>query len=331
MGAMKKYIAYFDSGTSNTRLYLLDENMELVDVSKEAVGSKDSAVAGTNKVLLSRLKEMYDRALERQGLREEQIRTIYASGMSTSPYGIKEYPHQTIPISLQDFVRNHPVYYEPDYFRREIELIPGLKTVGSSISEINNMRGEEIEIIGAMGDLPQSCAGKRIAMIMPGSHTHVALIQDGNILDILSTFSGELFHALKTETILAPVLSAEADGFSEAYVRLGYENLTKYGFNRALYICHAMRVFNTGTETERLSYGEGVIMGDILTALEQRCTGDWAGCDTAVIVSGPEMHELFRILFAQSAVIKELIWLPIGGSKSYALEGLKIIERLKEN
>lgn len=100
MGAMKKYIAYFDSGTSNTRLYLLDENMDLVDLSKETVGSKDSAVAGTNKVLLSRLKEMYDRALERQGLREEQIRTIYASGMSTSPYGIKEYPHQTIPISI---------------------------------------------------------------------------------------------------------------------------------------------------------------------------------------------------------------------------------------
>ena len=31
-------------------------------------------------------------------------------------------------------------------------------------------------------------------------------------------------------------------------VRKGVENLIRFGFNRAIYICHAMRIFNEGTE-----------------------------------------------------------------------------------
>lgn len=322
---MENYIVYFDSGTSNTRLYVLDENLEQIYVKKEPVGSKDSAAAGSNKVLLEGLKRMYDEALRQTGIQDGQVHRIFASGMSTSPYGIREIPHRLLPVSIEEFAKSHPSCYEPEYFNREIELIPGLRTAGKEISAVNNMRGEEIEIIGALGELPKECREKSVAMIMPGSHTHTALVRDGKILDILSTFSGELFHALKTATVLAPVLSAKADGFCEKQVLKGYENLQKYGFNRAVYICHAMRIFEEGTEAERVSYAEGVIMGDILTALEQRCEESWNDCETAVIVCSREIYELFRILFKQSIHIKNLIWLPIDDKKSYALEGLKKI------
>lgn len=322
---MKKYIAYFDSGTSNTRLYLLNEHLEQIYLKKQPIGSKDSAAAGSNNVLLKSLKNMYDEALRLMEIQDGQVQAIFASGMSTSPYGIKEIPHQVIPVSIEEFAKNHPSYYESEYFKRNIELIPGLKTTGDEISKVNNMRGEEIEIIGALEELPGECRGKTIAMIMPGSHTHAALIRDGKIQDILSTFSGELFHALKSATVLAPVLSARADRFCEEQVIKGYKNLQKYGFNRAVYICHAMRIFESGTEEDRVSYAEGVVMGDILTALEQKCEESWKDCETAVIVSNREMYDLFRIIFKQSIHIKNLIWMPIDEKKSYAVEGLKKI------
>jgi len=327
---MKNYIVYFDSGTSNTRLYVLDEKLEQVYVKKCPIGSKDSAAAGSNKVLLEGWKRMYDEALEQMGITDEQVTRIFASGMSTSPYGIKEIPHQVIPISIEEFAKNHPSYYETEYFQKNFELIQGLKTIGDEIAAVNNMRGEEIEIIGALEELPEEYKGKTAAMIMPGSHTHVALIRDGKIQDILSTFSGELFYALKSSTVLAPILNVPVEKFCEEQVRKGYENLQKYGFNRAIYICHAMRLFEEGTKEDRVSYAEGVIMGDILAGLEQRCEEKWKDCETAVIVSSREMYELFHILLKESAHIKKVIWLPIDEEKSYAVKGLKRIIRLGE-
>ena len=54
----KEYILYFDSGTSNTRAYLLDREFRICDSAKRAVGSKDSAIAGTNRVLIEGMKAL---------------------------------------------------------------------------------------------------------------------------------------------------------------------------------------------------------------------------------------------------------------------------------
>lgn len=322
---MAKYIIYFDSGTSNSRIYLLDEELNQVCMKKRPIGSKDSAAAGTNKVLLQNLKEMYDEVLSENDIAEGEINRIFASGMLTTPYGIVELPHVVIPVTVETFAKTHPSVYEGNFFKREIELIPGLKTIGDEITKVNNMRGEEIEIMGAMEHFPEECKGKSVALVMPGSHTHTALIKNKCVEDILSTFSGELFYALKKSTVIAPVLSAKVEQFDKEQVIRGYKNLVKYGFNRAIYIVHAMRMFNEGTEAQRVSYAEGVIMGDIINALDQRCEESWTDCETAVIVCTKEIYELFEILFTQSKKIKRLIWLPIDDQTSYAVEGLRQI------
>ena len=57
---MKDYILYYDSGTSNTRAYLLNRDFQVKYTVKKAVGSKDSAIAGSNRVLIEGMKELYD-------------------------------------------------------------------------------------------------------------------------------------------------------------------------------------------------------------------------------------------------------------------------------
>ena len=64
----KDHILYFDSGTSNTRAYLLDREFRICDSAKRAVGSKDSAIAGTNRVLIEGMKALYDQVLAANSL-----------------------------------------------------------------------------------------------------------------------------------------------------------------------------------------------------------------------------------------------------------------------
>ena len=73
---MSGYILYYDSGTSNTRAYLLDRDFQVQYTAKTAVGSKDSAISGSNAVLIQGMRALYDRVLSANGLKEEDMEVI---------------------------------------------------------------------------------------------------------------------------------------------------------------------------------------------------------------------------------------------------------------
>ncbi len=326
---MKDYILYYDSGTSNTRAYLLNRDFQVKYTVKKAVGSKDSAIAGSNRVLIEGMKELYDDVLSANALEEGDIDAIYASGMITSPYGLKEVPHLALPLTVGGLAAGLVPFFESTCFHREIVLVPGLKTVSSDFTFVNNMRGEEIEIVGALDELQAAGAPRDLAMILPGSHTHVTCLQGEKITGIISNFTGELFHAIQKDTILSPVLQWDGAPPDRDMVLKGYENLEKFGFNRALYICHAMRTFGEGTARQQFSYGEGVILGGVRQSLEYYCKHFWPDCHTAVLVSDEFMYQLFSILFEDSPCIDKVLWLPISEHKSYGVSGLKKILSLR--
>ena len=324
-----KYLLYFDSGTSNTRAYLLDRDFQTQYMAKKTVGSKDSAIAGSNRVLIEGMKALYDEVLAANKLDDNDIQSIYSSGMVTSPYGLKEVPHLPLPLTVQDFADSLYRFNEDTCFHRDIFLVPGLKTMSDDFSFVNNMRGEEIEIIGALEELKTTAKVQDIALIMPGSHTHVTYIQGDKITGIISNFTGELFYALKKDTILSPILSYDSTELDAAMVRKGVENLKRFGFNRSLYICHAMRIFEEGTPQQRLSYGESVIMGGVRESLEYYCQHFWPDCRTVALVSDKFMYQLFSIILEDSKAIDKILWMPISDKKSYAVSGLKKIVSLK--
>ena len=323
-----KYTAYFDSGTSNSRIYLLDDELKVLYTEKKNIGSKDSSVAGTNRVLIEGLYELYTDMLKKNGLNDSDIETIYASGMITSPYGLHEVPHLAIPTTVENFKNNIYPHFEDVLFHRHIHLILGLKTEAEEMADVGNMRGEEIEIIGCLDEIKRRYGDKKVALIMPGSHTHTTLVQGDNVLSILSQMTGELFYAIGASTVLSAVLSGK--DFPELdmdMLRKGQADLKKYGFTRAIYICHAMRIFSRGTELQRFSYGEGVVNGDFETALSSFCAEKplWQGCETAAIVSEKFMFELYKEILKTSPVIKEVDWIPIEKENPFTVRGLRKI------
>ncbi len=326
-----KYIVYFDSGTTNSRIFVLNESYEVLFSSKKEVGSKNSAISGSNRILLNGLKELYEKALTTLLIQDSDVAYIYASGMVTSPYGIVEVPHIELPVTLEIMASAVHCYFEEQVFKRNIFMIPGIKILNEDMAYVGNMRGEEIEFIGVIDEIRSLTQKNDLALIMPGSHTHVIHVENSEFTGIISNLTGELFHALKEETIIHPILSCENPTLSIEQVKIGVNNLLNFGFNRAIYICHAMRIFDRYTPEERYSYAEGVVHGGVREVLEYYCERIWRDCETICIVSNEFFYEIYNAIFEDSKYIKEIIWVPLNNEKIYSLEGLKnIIKKRSE-
>ncbi len=63
---------YYDSGTTNTRIYLLN-GLEVLDNSFLHVGTKNSAITRDRSVLIKGLKEGYDELLIRNGIKDTDV------------------------------------------------------------------------------------------------------------------------------------------------------------------------------------------------------------------------------------------------------------------
>ena len=66
---------------------------------------------------------------------------------------------------------------------------------------------------------------------------------------------------------MASALEGGYEKIDTEMVRLGYRNLQKYGFNRAIYIDRSLLLFTDSTAEQRHSYLEGVLNGGVLQAV----------------------------------------------------------------
>lgn len=292
------YTVYFDSGTTNTRVYLLD-GQRIADRKSAQIGSRDSALHNDSSILVRELKRLYDELLTRNDLQEQDVSGIYMSGMISCPSGMVEIEHLSTPVSCEKLRQSIVSYEEKSFFGRTIHIIPGIKTLPQgqratleTVEYVNNMRGEEIEIFGILHRCPQLACGNTI-VILPGSHTQAVFLQDGTIIDMSSNVTGELYNAIVCETIISSSLTGQCDAPLEpAFIRKGYENLHTYGFNRALYIVRSMMLFTDATLAQRRSYMEGVLNGGVMDAILQ--TG--AGAPAQIAVAGP--HSQYEVYCA---------------------------------
>jgi len=324
-----------DSGTSNTRAYLL-KDFALVDTEAVKVGTKDSAISGGNDVLLSGMKSCCDKLLARNGLEMSAVAEIWASGMVTNTFGIVEVAHVSTPVTAQKLLDTVYRHQEERYFHREINLIRGAKTARpgqevslENISLMNNVRGEEIEAVGLVacnilpGDL--DCV-----LISPGSHTHMLHVVNGVMTDILSSFTGELNYAIRKDTILGGELDDTPVKMEPEHVLRGYRNLEQYGFTRAMYIIHATKVFDIGANAVRSQLLEGVIAGSTVSVLRKRIRDDWKDVRKVVIIGGKPYMEAYEILCRHLLPEMEVVLYNGQGQMSLALHGFLEILRLHQ-
>jgi len=318
------HTVYYDCGNTNTRLYLLKEDLSLVTQIKARYGVKEVAMGADRSEWIRTLYGMYTEALRETGLRDGDIGGIWASGMATSGFGFQDIPHVCVPVSFEAFSEQVVRVHAP-FFKRDVFLIPGLKTQGSKAEEIHHVRGEETEALGlaARGAVPN---GQETAVILPGSHTQAVFYRNGWFTDLLSTFTGELYAALRFGTSLAGVMPEQdpADPDPEM-LRRGMENVQRHGFNRAVYMTLTMGRFELLPSEKRAAYLQGAVLGDFVQALQERVRDHHPDLGRLVIAGDPKIGRIYQILLEGSSLLPPAELLPADAENPWALEGMRML------
>ena len=99
---MKNYTITIDTGTTNTRVFLFNENNEPVSSAKSEIGVRITAIDGNNDRLKAAIKGCLEDVLKQAGVTYENVNRVVASGMITSNVGLTEIPHVVAPASAED-------------------------------------------------------------------------------------------------------------------------------------------------------------------------------------------------------------------------------------
>jgi 2-dehydro-3-deoxygalactonokinase len=121
---------------------------------------------------------------------------VLIAGMAGSNRGWAEAPYAAAPAAVLDVAR----LAIPAPGERRARLLPGVRMAAPHASDV--MRGEETQIFGA-----EAADG---VLCLPGTHTKWARVASGAIVRFQTAMAGEVYHLLRTQSILAGSLSGGA-------------------------------------------------------------------------------------------------------------------------
>ncbi|MBD8068633.1 2-dehydro-3-deoxygalactonokinase [Bacillus sp. PS06] len=296
------YIA-IDSGTTNSRIRLVDEeNNRILDVIKKSVGVKNSAIDGNTMALESKLAEGLQEIIRRNQCEIHHIRYIIASGMITSNLGLCEVPHVEGPSRISDFAKAATVKTMQSFLNIPCIFVPGMK---NQIEPVNQehykhihqydvMRGEEVETFGLLRLLNLKGNG---FMILPGSHTKCVAVENGEISSVLSTLSGEILQAISQNTILTSSLNCGLiTSIAKKPLIAGYKASVKFGLSRSLYHIRLLHLFDEMNENERANYFVGAVLASDINAMMEMYKLN--GIDWIVIGGENKLRKAFCEIFS---------------------------------
>lgn len=176
-----------DWGTTSARAYALDAAGEVIAQHIEPLGIQ-RVTGGDFAGALATLTEGLSGAAP-----------MLACGMIGSRQGWVEVPYQACPARFEAIAAGIAAVPSTRF-----SIVPGLlHRDDAGIADV--MRGEETQIVGAvMDEAPQ-------LVVLPGTHSKWALVQDRTIVAFSTFMTGELFAVLREHSILGRLMTAGTD------------------------------------------------------------------------------------------------------------------------
>jgi 2-dehydro-3-deoxygalactonokinase len=256
-----------DWGTTAFRAYRLD--------AAGAVLEAKSAAAGILKVPEGDFEGVLQREIG-PWLAAAPDLPVIASGMITSRQGWVEVPYCPCPAGSAEIAA---ALVRHETGTRALHFVPGLSIVGADgVPDV--IRGEETQIIGAVGGaVGDALAGEvpatpgRRLLVLPGTHSKWALVEDGRIVWFATFMTGELFAVLKEHSILGRMMAGERDDAAAFRRGLAYARGGRGGLLKRLFSARTLGLFGALPESGTASYLSGLLIGtevqDALDCLEQ--------------------------------------------------------------
>jgi 2-dehydro-3-deoxygalactonokinase len=272
-------LAAIDCGTTNSRIYIVNDGEEVVARNARKLGIRDAVISGSNEILRNGLKEMLYQALEQADIELADIEFAISSGMITSEIGLMEVPHLWAPVHIDDLARNIEKIHDLSVFPVDIALylIPGIKNTYDpqtadidDLGDLDFMRGEETQVAGLLSaydiELP-------VTMIILSSHTKfVSIDADEGILGSLTTLSGQLYEAIIKETSIGKSLAGDEDSDDEHYfdskiIDIAYKLVERSGFTRVMLMPRFLDILLKTRWYERKLFVEAAIASEDMRAI----------------------------------------------------------------
>jgi 2-dehydro-3-deoxygalactonokinase len=185
-------------------------------------------------------------------------------GMVGSTIGWKEVPYLECP-ARPETIAAAALRFKAD--GRAIAIAPGLNCVNHAGAP-DVMRGEEVQILGALRLNPELAKGRHL-LCMPGTHVKWVRLEDGAVSRFQTALSGELFELLSRHSVLARdggSVDAESPAFALG-LRTARDN-AQSGLLHLLFSTRSRVVTGTMAKADAASYLSGLIVGaDVGAAL----------------------------------------------------------------
>lgn len=206
------YFITIDCGTTNSRVYVVDESGKVYAKATKKVGVRNTSMTGSRDCLRDGLRETVDKAIalaqEQAGIAPGEIKAILSSGMITSEIGLMELPHLMAPCDVDRLAANIEKvdvklteYDIPVYFVRGIKnTMPAeIPDPFAWVGNADFMRGEETQIAGL---LAQGFEGPATVTVLSSHTKFIPVDAKGSILGSLTTTSGQVREAILKETFV---------------------------------------------------------------------------------------------------------------------------------
>ena len=200
------------------------------------------------------------------------------SGMAGSRQGWVEAPYCACPAGRVEIGRAI-IDIEPD----RIAIVPGLSDEHDGVPDV--MRGEEVQIVGAMALGGQSDG----LFVLPGTHNKWATVKQGRIAGFRSFMTGEFYALLGRQSILARTLDADAPLDEAAFV----QGLSRADNNQGLlhnaFGARTLALFDRMPKHELASYLSGLLIGEELRTQSLQAAGK------VVLIGAPALTERYAL------------------------------------
>lgn len=253
---MKEYSLIIDGGTTNTRFTLLEQNT-VISRTECKIGAANADSSAVNEPLKQVVK---DKITELKEQYKGVITDIFASGMITSNAGLFELAHIEAPASLEALAGGIRPVRMPEICEEAVfHFIPGVRFPNQPSIGMDLMRGEEMEIMGA---LKQEEEDRSLLFLHFGSHNKLMFYGGGAIQNSITTIGGELLWAIIHHTILKSSATDPSESFAmdKEYVKAGFQETKRSNISRSTFQGRILQVAGQAGKEQVLSYIYGAVM-----------------------------------------------------------------------
>jgi 2-dehydro-3-deoxygalactonokinase len=303
---MTRLIA-IDWGTSSLRGALLDTDGKVLEERSDARGILTVPEGGFPAVF---------ETLFGDWMRLEGARCLI-SGMAGSKQGWVEAPYCACPAGRVEVGRkiidlNIDMGALPG---ARIAIVPGLSDEHDGVPDV--MRGEEVQIFGAMAITGQSDG----VFVLPGTHNKWVTVKKGRVSGFRTYMTGEFYALLSQHSILARTLDASAPLDEASFLEGVTRSENGHGLLHNAFGARTLALFERMPKQELSSYLSGLLIGEELRTQSLQAVGE------VVLIGSSALTQRYTLALRATGVATRTLGAEATWAGLHALSGFLDTDR----